>query len=318
MSASHARAAIAGVAVALVALTTASPSVAATAPLSDPHIVAHFDLAESQQPENLTVQPDGSVDVTLSFARQLARVSRDGTITVLGTVPAPPPGTTVPLIGRAFVGGIVRVPDGTIYFLYAAGTADLTGLWALPPGGTPYRVTALPADGVPNGLGLAGGNFYATDSALGTVWRIPYSGGPATAWSTAPELAAPAGQFGANGLKVHKDAVWVTNFALGTLIRLPFGPSGQAGPARVIASGLGHVDDFDFAGPADYRAFVTTNPDDTVELVRQDGSHTTVLTSADGIQSPTSAAVCGHTLYIGDAAYFTKTDPNLLSVQIGH
>jgi hypothetical protein len=296
-------------------LGAALPATAATAPLSNPRIVAHFDLARQQQPENLTVQPDGTVDLTLSFARQIAQVEPDGQVRVLATVPAPPAGTVVPLITTAFVGGIVRVPDGTIYFLYAAGTADLTGLWALPPGGTPHRITALPAEGVPNGLGLAGGYFYASDSALGTIWRIPRSGGPATAWSTAPELSAPAGTFAVNGLKPHDGAVWVTNFGLGTLIRIPIGGFGAAGPAQVKASGLGHTDDFAFAGDT---AFVTTNPDDTVELVRPDGSHTTVLTAADGIQNPTSAAVRGNTLYLGDAAYFTKTDPNLLTVHIGY
>ncbi|MFF8860835.1 hypothetical protein ACF08B_02175 [Streptomyces sp. NPDC015139] len=50
--------------------------------------------------------------------------------------------------------GIVRAHDGTLYFLYATGTRDLTGVWRLRPGGEPQRIAALPANGLPNGLAL--------------------------------------------------------------------------------------------------------------------------------------------------------------------
>ncbi|MFG2847168.1 hypothetical protein ACGF12_28940 [Kitasatospora sp. NPDC048296] len=53
-----------------------------------------------------------------------------------------------------------------------------------------------------------------------------------------------------------------------------------------------------------------------VELVRTDGSHTVVLTAADGLQNPASLARRGDTVYIADAAYFTATDPNLLSARL--
>jgi hypothetical protein len=47
-------------------------------------------------------------------------------------------------------------------------------------------------------------------------------------------------------------------------------------------------------------------------VVYQDGTHVTVLTSADGLSNPTSVAVRGSTVYIASAAYFTQVDPNLL------
>jgi hypothetical protein len=219
----------------------------------DPRVVAHLDLAAGQQPENLTVEPDGSVDATFSFARQIAHISADGSVHILGTVPAPPAGTDVPLIHRAFVGGIVRTADGTLYFLYAAGTSDLAGLWR-----------------------------------------------------TGPELAAPAGQFGVNGLKIRDHAVWVTNFTQGTLLRIPFG----GGPIRTVATGLDTPDDFAFAGPD---ALVATNPTKSLELVHPDGRHESVPT---GLDNPSAVIVRGNTAYIADAAYFS-TDPNLLTVHIG-
>ena len=276
----------------------------ATSQLSGAHIVAHLDLAAGQQPENIVVEPDGSADLTLSFGRQVARVTLDGHVRVLGTVPAPPAGTQVPLIGRAFVGGIVREPDGTLYFLYAAGTSELTGLWRLPPGGTPVRVAALPADSVPNGLAQAGQNLYVTDSSTGEIWRIPLCGTPSV-WLKAPELAAPAGKFGANGARIHDGTLWVTNFYQGTLMRIPLATR----QLHVVATGLGGADDLAVVGND---VLVAANPDNLVELVHQDDTHSVVLTKADGLENPTAVAVRGDTVYVTDAAYFTGVDPNLL------
>ncbi|QUQ65119.1 hypothetical protein [Kutzneria sp. CA-103260] len=274
--------------------------------VTDPHVVTHLDLAAGQQPENLAVEADGSVDATFSFARQIAHISPGGAVHIVGTVPAPPAGTDVPLIHRAFVGGIVRTDDGTLYFLYAAGTSELTGLWRLRPGGVPVRIAALPADSVPNGLALAEGQLYLSDSALATVWRVPLCGGTLVRWRSGPELAAPAGQFGANGLKIRDHAVWVTNFTQGTLLRIPFG----GGPIRTVATGLDTPDDFDFAGPD---ALVATNPTKSLELVHPDGRHESVLT---GLDNPSAVVVRGDTAYVADAAYFSA-DPNLLTVHIG-
>jgi hypothetical protein len=295
---------------------TAAPAQAATPPLAAPRIVAHFDIAAGQQPENLALEPDGSVDLTFSFARQVARWRPGTQPRILATVPAPPPGTVVPLTGAAFVSGIVRAPGGDLYFLYTAGTDDLTGLWKLNRGSnTPYRIAALPATSVPNGLDFSAGQFYASDSANGIVWRIPGTGGVATAWSTAPELSAPAGSFGVNGLKVHRGSVWVTNLAQGTLLRIPIERFGAAGPPRVIAGGLGSVDDFAFTGRGD-DVLVAVNPDNRVEFVRSDGTHKTVLTAADGLQNPTSVALRGNLVYVPSAAYFTGIDPNLLTARL--
>ena len=74
-------------------------------------IAAHFDIAALQQPKNITLEPDGDADVTFAYARQVARVTPQGTVTILATLPAATAGT-------AAVSGIVRVPDGTQYVNY--------------------------------------------------------------------------------------------------------------------------------------------------------------------------------------------------------
>src|SRR5690242_17777777 len=84
------------------ALLAATPTVAVAPPLSNPRIIAHFDVTQGQQPENIALEPDGSADLTLSFARQIGRVDLGGHLTILATLPAPAHPAT-PLLGAAVV-----------------------------------------------------------------------------------------------------------------------------------------------------------------------------------------------------------------------
>ncbi|MET9000694.1 hypothetical protein [Amycolatopsis sp. NPDC004169] len=297
---------------------TATPASAVSAPLRDARIAAHFDLAAGQTPENVALAPGGAADVTFAAGRQIAEISPSGAVRVLATLPAPADGGVhTPVLGFPLTVGITRAADGTLYFLYATGTADLTGVWRLRPGGRPQRIAALPAEGLPNGLALdqGSGTLYVTDSVLGTLWRVPAAGGTPVAWSTAPELAS-TGFLGANGLKLHGGAVWATNLDRGTVLRIPIRRDGSAGAVRTVATGLAGIDDFAFTGRGDELLAALNGPSE-VALVRPDGSHSIVLTPADGLQNPTSVAVRGRTAYVFSAAYVTGRDPNLVVADLG-
>ncbi|MGW6834918.1 SMP-30/gluconolactonase/LRE family protein [Streptomyces sp. NPDC054949] len=298
------------------ALASASAS-AESATLSRARIAAHFELPEGQTPENLALAPGGAAYVTFAKARQIAEVSPNGTIRILATLPKPADGGIhTPALGFPLTVGIVRAHDGTLYFLYATGTPDLTGVWRLRPGGQPQRIAALPAAGLPNGLALdpRTRTLYVTDSVLGTIWRVPTTGGTPTAWSTAPELA-PTGFLGANGLKIHNGAVWATNLDKGTVLCIPVLPDGRAGRVRTKATGLPGIDDFTFTGRGD-QLLAALNGPGQVALVQPDGSHSTVLTRADGLQNPTAIALRGKSVYVTSAAYVTAQDPNLLRAHL--
>ena len=294
-----------------------APVVTATAantPLSDPRIAAHFDLSAGQQPENITVDGSGTAYLTFSFARQIAAVTRTGQVHILATLPAPEAAST-PLLGKAFVGGIARADDGTIYVTYATGTPDLTGIWMLAPGGKPQRIVALPADGLPNGLALdqRAGLLYVTDSVHGVLYRASTHGSDPIVWASGDALR-PNGFAGANGLKIHNGAVWVGNLDKGTVLRIPITGCGSAGTIEIHATGMPSIDDFAFTGRGD--TLIAARDDNEVDLIRPDGTHTAVLTAADGIETPTSVAVYGSTVYIPSAAYLTNKDPNLLIAHI--
>jgi hypothetical protein len=109
---------------------------------------------------------------------------------------------------------------------------------------------------------------------------------------------------GANGIKVHNGAVWVSNTAQGTLVSIPVDQDGTAGAITTKATDLTAIDDFAFTGSGDLVA--AQNYVSEASIVYQDGSHVTVLTSSDGLSNPTSIAIRGTTVYVASAAYILK------------
>ncbi|MFD4505940.1 hypothetical protein [Streptomyces sp. NPDC058457] len=313
------RRAVAAPAAVAIGLLAAVPAAGDEPVLSRPHTVAHFDLVHGQTPESVVAERGGAVDVSFAFARQVVKVTRERRVRVLATLPDED-NTRTPLVNSAVTYGLARAHDGTLYVNYATG-AGKTGVWRIPAGGgTPEQIAQLPADSLPNGLALdeKRGVLYAADSALGTVWRVPESGGTPTAWAAGPELAGlpSATGFGANGIKVHQDAVWVTNTDRGTLLRIPVGADGSAGAAETRATGLTGVDDFVFPGHSDL-VLAALNPSNEVALVSPDGSHGSVLSVQEGLSNPTSLAVRDSDVFVANAAYFTQRDPNLLKARLG-
>lgn len=279
--------------------------------------VAAFDFSTGDAPENITVNPDGSLTLSMlgSFAGKrpkLVRLSAAGhhrTVLVTGT------------LGDTFTGN-TRGGDGTIYFNVWSSDPSRAGVWKLPAGGhTPYRIAALPADGLPNGLAIdpSGRTLYVSDSLKGTIWAVPTAGGQAIPWLTDQALAPVPGAaqaFGANGLRFHNGAVWVSNFNAGTLMRVPVTPSGAPGPIHQVTSGAVGMDDFSFLTDRSDVVLAAVNGANQVDVVYPNGTKVTVLTAADGLASPTATAVHGTTLYITDAGVQEPHHAKLQSARI--
>jgi hypothetical protein len=303
----------------------AAPAAAASPPVSNPRIMAHLDYGRGQTPENLALEPGGSADVTFAEAAQIAQVSLHGQVRILAQFPEPPRGAACPVLGpllraRALTVGIARDHAGRLYVALCTGSPGSQGIWRLGSRGSARRIAALPADGIPNGMALDDrhGFIYVADSRLSIIWRVTIADGKVTAWAAGPQLA-PHGGLGANGLKLHDGAVWVTNTQLGTLLRILVRRDGSAGPIQTIASGLPGIDDFAFTGTGDDAPILAAiNRFSTVVLIRPGHSHQTVLTAEDGLSNPSAIAVRGHTIYVLSAAYLTRADPNILLATLDH
>ena len=290
--------------------TAALPAAASSFPVTGARIVAHFDITALQQPENIALEPDGDADLTFAFAHQVARVTPQGTVTILATLPAAASGTT----GAS---GIVRLPDGTLYVNYLDVGGTAAGIWRISPNGAVAQVAALPQAEFLNGLAYdpASGDLFATDSYLGAVWKVSPRTGTSEIWASGAAFQGAPGGFGANGLKVHNGSVWVSNTSTGTLLRIPVRPDGSAGSPAVVASGLPGIDDFAFTGAGD-TVLAVQNTLNQADLIAPDGTARVVLTAADGLSTPSAVAVRGCTVYVTSAAYYTGADPNLLTARL--
>ena len=292
------------------------PAAAVTPTVSNPAILVHYNLAAGEQPENVLVEPDGNLIVSLSKAHEVERVTPSGQRQLVATLPLPPDGgVNPPVLGFVLATGLVRPADGTLYVGYAAGDDNYTGIWRIPPGGQPQRIVPMSAASFPNGLALdpATGLLYIADSTQATIWRVPLSGGTPTAWAQG-SLLDRSQRLGANGLKIHNGAVWTSDSDQNTLLRIPMGDRGAAGPIEVKATGLTFLDDFVFVGNTD-TVIGALNLGDQVVLIQPDGSHSVLLTASDGIEGPTSVAISNGKLYVMSAA-FVLQDPNILVADI--
>ena len=303
------RSGVAALAVAVAAAGAAAvPAHASSAPaiaLESPHVFAQLNASASQSIENIALAPDGSAYVTFTFAAQVARIDRNGTVSILMQFPAPPNGDIPGFHTKIAATGIVRMPDGTLYVSVMTGLEDSTGVYRILPGQkTATKFASLPADAFLNGLALdpRGNRLFITNSVLSTIWSVPLDGGPVTAWLTANALA-PHGTYGANGLKVHDGAVWVTNTNDGTLLRIPINADGGPGAIKTVATGLTGADDLIFPGRGDTALVALDRPSEIV-AVAPDGQWTVLLTAKNGVANPTSLAIRGNTVYIDNAAFF--------------
>jgi hypothetical protein len=295
---------------------TAGPAGASggTLTLSNPRVVAHFNLSAGQTPEDVAVEPNGSADISFSEADEVARVTLDGQVTVLGGLPQTGACTPNP-IGLSL--GLVRELDGTLFLVDCTGDAN-TGVWRITPGLAPVQTATLPANSFPNDMAFdpLHGQLYIADSALATVWRVPVSGGTPVAWISDAALAKTS-FIGANGVAVHNGAVWVSNTDMGTIVRFPIQSDGTAGPVQTVVTGVaGAIDNFVFVPGTDLimAALVVANE---VVLI-QDGQVHPLLTAADGLSNPTSVAVQRGTVYVGSGAVAGGGDPNLLIAHIDY
>jgi hypothetical protein len=272
--------------------------------LADVRVLAEFDKAAGQNAESIALEPGGGAVIGMISARQVVRVRGNGGTEVLATMPVPAGGGgTTPVVGTPQVTGVACDQGGAVFFLYSAGQGGLTGIWRLAPESTePELIVSMPADTMPNALLIdqPRDRFLVTDSTGGRVWEAPLSGGEPSVWSADPTLA-PSGFFGANGLKLHAGAVWVSNYDLGTIVRIPVEQSGAAGPVAVHATGLAGIDDFDFTGRGDQ---ILAALNDTSELVgvAADGTHRVLLDGDDGLQGTTAVVVREDTAFISNGA----------------
>ncbi|MCB9736990.1 MAG: hypothetical protein H6745_30780 [Deltaproteobacteria bacterium] len=309
-------------ALAAIVLTASSTALAAF-PHGPARVVVDFDPQAGEAPESIVFDLAGNAYVSLSLTGEIRKIAPDGTQTTLAVLPLgqAPPGALFPGIMGALA---IRI-DGTLFVSLASADLDAKGIWKVSPSGAATQLAHLPAGALPNGIALRLGQLYVADAALGVVWRVPVTGGTPVAWIDDPVLDVQPNPIelapGANGIQFFGDTAFVCNSSAGTIYRFAMDRHGNAGPPVVHATGV-PCDDFafDIVG----NIYATTDPFNVLVLVRPNGTQETLLTAADGLDGPTSAAfgrTLGdlRTLYVTNAAFpfFSTTfSPKIIAVQL--
>lgn len=284
--------------------------------------VALFNPLTPDTPESIVIDHKGNKFISMALTGEIRKIAADGTQSTHAVLPVgvfsfEPPN---PPIGA--ITAMALDNDGTIYVNVVASDPANRGVWAVAPDGSIRMLAQLPANAIPNGIALRHDVLYVADSELGVVWRVPTEGGAATIWVDDP-LLKPAipGLPGANGLQIFHNEVYVANSSQALIVAIGINRGGAAGAIRIHATGV-PCDDFAFDVYGDL--YATTDPFNTVLRVAPDGSVTTLLTAADGLDGPTSVAfgrkrADKFNLYICNAAFpfFSATHrPSLMKLHL--
>lgn len=200
------------------------------------------DFNPPDLPENLAIDGDGNVFMSMALTRELRKLpARKTEKTDLNK------GDTelVATLGTegSFVTGIA-INDDT---LYAANTnfdqGSVSIIWSVAPDGTTTQLASLPGDSFPNGVLIDANRdrLLVSDSFRGAVWAVALDGSGATSWvdddsldPSADPWANPGTVFGANGLAVSEGVLHVANLDFGRIVRVPIKDNGHAGTPTVF------------------------------------------------------------------------------------
>lgn len=259
-------------------------------------VVTTFDAAMGELPEGVAIDKPGNIYASLGppfFVGggygAVVKISPDGTeTTILTEFPT----------GPAPAGLAVDAP-GNVYFAVPDPGGIDAGIYRVTSDGNVERLPGTENMFVPNGLAFdKQGDLFASDSAMGAIWRIP-SGGSASAeiWLQHELVAGCTPEdLGANGVAFWKGDLYVANTGRGALIRVPVATDGSPGEPVLVAGnldcepeGLFGMDGIalDVQGNV-YALLVLQNK--LVRIDPTDGSTTLLLDEDDGLWNASSIA----------------------------
>jgi sugar lactone lactonase YvrE len=162
-------------------------------------------------------------------------INKDGSLVDIIPVPAAPGAAAVGLLGELW-------ENGSLYVLDQADNIQPHGrILKINP--RTHQVTTV-ADGFafPNGIAEdRRGNFYVTDSFLGTIFKLTKGDAKVTSWFTDPALFSqnPNQPVGANDLAFDADEhfLYVDNAGNRQVLRVPIDEDGRPGKIQLFADG---------------------------------------------------------------------------------
>ncbi|MFI6317178.1 SMP-30/gluconolactonase/LRE family protein [Nonomuraea sp. NPDC050556] len=261
-------------------------------------ILQAFDHGAGEMPENLVVLADGTICVTLLAA---------GTVWLSGAGQE----RVVPDGVDALVVGLAADADQRLYAAVRSTTDGVAGIWRREAPQRWARFAAAESRAGLNGITFAeDGTLFAADSVNGEILRCLPGDDTLRLWLDGEHLTPtaaddPVASTGVNGLKVWDGALWATNTARGTVLRITLDDR----EVTQVHTGI-PADDltFDTAGTL----YLAVHPRDLVLRITAQGEATVVATEADGLDGPTAIAVTADGLLVTSMGMLgTRHTPNL-------
>jgi len=264
-----------------------------------------FDEARGETPENIALDRHGNVYLTLLLAHVVVRLDERGHVDRV-------------VLPGALAAGIAIDPLCPDRLTVAVSSPDpaLAGLWTVPFAAftgraTPSRAVALPPEGFPNGITYdRDGNLYVADSTLGRIWRVSHDSDAATIWLADPALAPTGAELGgvvvpgANGVKIARGRIWVSNSSTSMLLSAPIARDGSPGALSVAFDNLFTIDDFQITQRGEIIAAL--NFAEQVVSISPDGQIQVLEDAAAGARNPTAVALSDDgDIYVTNGAFFS-------------
>jgi len=282
-------------------------------------ILRAYDASAGEWPEGVALDKTGNLYVGFQPLGQIRKITADGTDPVV--VQFPDAGTL----------GLAVDAIGNLYASHASGNPGTGGVYRLNTDGLLERFAGTEQMVFPNSLAFDNrGNLYVTDSATGTIWRIPKKGAAAP-WLQ-HELLEGLGlvpgwpPIGANGIVYRQGTLYVANTEKGLILRVSIGVDGSPGEPEILADGPAVY------GPDGLALDVFGNiyaalvfQDKLVRIDPADGNVTELATIDDGLDEPASLAFStqkGHRQSVFVTNFSVIPDdggagPALLQIEIG-
>lgn len=224
--------------------------------------------------ENLVTGNDGNLYVTNYPAGRVLRILPNGDKEEFARIP-----------GK--IAGIARYGENE-FLVNGWDEKGKACIFRIDPKGQPDKFTDIEGGVFPNGITPLDDNRYLiADSYAGCIWLLDTRDKTIRVWlkdplleRTSPQTQNPA----ANGLKIYKNALYVSNTDKQILIRIALTGS-VPGPAEIYMKNVG-IDDFSFDEDGDifgathvYNYVIKISPDKQVTIVAGPGEGVTGCTA---------------------------------------
>lgn len=241
--------------------------------------VVNFDLGDDFT-EGLATSNRGNVYVGVGYSGRIMRIDSRGVASEV---------TNIDPTDNSILLGLALDAHENVYAAVWGFAEGLTGVWKVRPDGTAELYAPMPLGSIPNAMVFdILGNLYVTDSSAGAVWRIARGSRKAKIWAQDSLLWGP--NFGANGIALYGNNIYVINYDMGRIVSIPIYWNGNPGTPRVyvedprIVNGDGIA--FDVLG----NVYVGVQLPSSIVRVSPDRKVETIVTFPDDLPYATNPA----------------------------